>query len=98
VTTLELQPSARRQSAATGARCSSQDKKRRRVTTLEGCGRPRAVSPLQQELNARSKIKNPKAAWSEATELKPAQKIPGGQIDRPVFLLEGRKKEREEDY
>jgi hypothetical protein len=68
------------------------------VTTLEGCGRPRAVSPLQQELNARSKIKNPKAAWSEATELKPAQKIPGGQSDRPVFLLEGRKKEREEDY
>jgi hypothetical protein len=27
-----------------------------------------------------------------------AKKIPGGQSDRPVFLLEGRKKEREEDY
>jgi hypothetical protein len=54
------------------------------VTTLEGCGRPRAVSPLQQELYARRKIKNTKAVWSEATELKPAQKIPGGQSDRPV--------------
>jgi len=50
-----------------------------------------APSPLPWEHRDCCQDKGRRAGLSEATRLKDT-KIPGGQSDRPVFLLEGRKK------
>jgi hypothetical protein len=47
---------------------------------MKGCGRPRAVSPLQQELDARRKTKNTKAVWSEATRIGTPKKFRAARV------------------
>jgi hypothetical protein len=68
------------------------------VTTLEGCGRPRAVSPLQQELNAHRKIRNAERFVAQRQKMTPQKMKPKKFRAARVtarFPLGGKKKRRE---